>query len=203
MRMVYTTDCHTGDILHLCSLDGTYLTNPSALPLILHSHSPAGSADPHDDLVLTIHPDELISPTLVSEAVKCPRLAVAQSRLGSTRLSAKSAVIGTLRHGLFERCLRERDGSRRSAALFKSQILRNNAMSLVGCGILDPKEAFGEVVKMLPQMQRFQKTFTSWDVTTRQKQKNNWLLQSSGEESYTPTTMSEPCWSIFVVCFCL
>ena len=56
-------------------------------------------------------------------------------------------------------------------------------MSLVGCGIADPKEAFGEVLKMLPQIQRFLKTFTSWDVTkTRQQQKKNWLVQSSGGE---------------------
>ncbi len=77
-------------------------------PWYCHSHPPAGS-DANDDLVLVMHPDEFISPTLVSEAVKCPRPAVLQSRLGSTGLSAKSAVVGTLRHDLFERCLRERD----------------------------------------------------------------------------------------------
>ena len=88
----FHTDCHPGDVLHLCSISGNYVTDPSALPLLLHSHPPAGS-DAYDDLVLVMHPDEMISPTLVSEAVKCPRLAVLQSRLGSTGLSAKSAVI--------------------------------------------------------------------------------------------------------------
>ena len=66
------------------------------------SVSKGSAAD--DDLVLIIHPNELISPTLVSEAVKCPRLVVVQSRLGSTSLCAKSAVIGILRHDLFGRC---------------------------------------------------------------------------------------------------
>ena len=81
---------------------------------------------------LVIHPDELISPTLVSEAVKCPRLAVLQSCLRSTGLLAKSAVIGTSRHDLFERCIRDRDASRCTAALFTRRILRDNAEGLLG-----------------------------------------------------------------------
>jgi hypothetical protein len=125
------TDCHPGNVLHLCSLSGKYLTDPSALPLTLHSHPPAGS-DPADDLVLAIHPDELISPTLVSEAVKYPRLAVLQSCLRSTGLLAKSAVIGTSRHDLFERCIRDRDASRCTAALFTRRILQDNAEGLLG-----------------------------------------------------------------------
>eukprot|EP00984_Skeletonema_dohrnii_P001827 scaffold604_cov111-Skeletonema_dohrnii-CCMP3373.AAC.8 len=149
----YHTNAKSGDVIHLGSISGTYLTDATALPVILHSNPPAGS-DVDDDLVLVIHPDELITPTLVSEAVKCPRLAVLQSRLGSTGLSAKSAVIGTLRHDLFERCLREKDTSRRSAALFTRDIIRNNAEALVGCGVTDRKEAFGEVIKTLPQIQR-------------------------------------------------
>jgi hypothetical protein len=149
----YHTNAKSGDVIHLGSISGTYLTDVTALPVILHSNPPVGS-DVDDDLVLVIHPDELITPTLVSEAVKCPRLAVLQSRLGSTGLSAKSAVIGTLRHDLFERCLREKDTSRRSAALFTRDIIRNNAEALVGCGVTDRKEAFGEVIKTLPQIQR-------------------------------------------------
>ena len=149
----YHTNAKSGDVIHLGSISGTYLTDVTALPVILHSNPPVGS-DVDDDLVLVIHPDELITPTLVSEAVKCPRLAVLQSRLGSTGLSAKSAVFGTLRHDLFERCLREKDTSRRSAALFTRDIIRNNAEALVGCGVTDRKEAFGEVIKTLPQIQR-------------------------------------------------
>lgn len=149
----YHTNAKSGDVIHLCSISGAYLTDVTALPVILHSNPPVGS-DIHDDLLLVIHPDELITPTLVSEAVKCPRLATLQSRLGSTGLSAKSAVMGTLRHDLFERCLREKDTSRRSAALFTRDIVRKNAEALVGCGITDRKEAFGEVMKTLPQIQR-------------------------------------------------
>ena len=124
------TACQPGDIIHLCSLSGDYLTDISALP-VLHSDPPVGS-DLNDDLILVLHPDELISPTIVSEAVQCPRLAVLRSRLGSTGMSSRSAVIGILRHELFERCLRERDASHKSAALFTREIIRNKADSLLG-----------------------------------------------------------------------
>jgi hypothetical protein len=165
----YHTNAKSGDVIHLCSISGTYLTDVTALPVILHSNPPEGS-DVHDDLVLVIHPDELITPTLVSEAVKCPRLATLQSRLGSTGLSAKSAVIGTLRHDLFERCIREKDTSRRSAALFTRDIIRNNAEALVGCGVTDRKEAFSEVMKTLPQITSFLDMYTSWNAAKKGRQ---------------------------------
>ena len=84
----YHTQCHVGDVVHLCSVSGRYITDTSALPVVLHTNPPEGS-DTQDDLLLVIHPDVLISPTLVSEAVKCPRLAVLQSRFGSTGLSGE------------------------------------------------------------------------------------------------------------------
>jgi len=158
----FHVQCQVGDVIHLCSLSGNYITDASALPILLHSHPPANS-DPDDDLVLVLHPDELISPTLVSEAVKCPRLAVLQSRLGSTGLSSKPAVIGTLRHELFERCLRSQDASNKSGALFTRQIIRNNAEALMGCGITNQREAFTEVYKTLSQIQQFLQTYTSWN----------------------------------------
>ena len=185
----YHTMAQPGDILHLCSLTNAYLTDPSALPVILDSHPPHGS-DMNDDLVLVIHPDELISPTLVSETVKCPRLAVLQSRLGSTGLSAKSAVIGTLRHDLFERCLRERDASAKSAAQFTRQILRSNAESLVGCGIVNQREAFTEVMKTRPQIQKFLQTYTSWNVaSTKQTKMTNFISGGGNSGSCTPTAL--------------
>ncbi len=172
----YHTSCHPGDIIHLCSLSGDYLTGITALPVVLHSDPPP-SSDPNDDLLLVLHPDELITPTLVSEAVQCPRLAVLRSRLGSTGMSSRSAVIGILRHELFERCLRERDASHKSAAMFTRQIIRNNANALLGCGVIDQREAFGEVMKTLSQVQLFLQSFTSWNVTKpnaqlQQKEKN-------------------------------
>jgi hypothetical protein len=157
----YYTECCNGDVIHLISISGKYSTDSTALPVVLDSSHDGNQ----DDLVLVIHPDELITPTLISEAVKCPRLSVLQSRLGSTGLSAKSAVIGTLRHDLFERCLQDHNASRQSAAIHTRQIIRNHAETLVGCGITDQKDAFCEVMKTLPQIQNFLQKYTSWDVS--------------------------------------
>ncbi|KAL7553269.1 hypothetical protein ACHAWF_016524 [Thalassiosira exigua] len=160
----YYVETHPGDVVHLCSLAGLCATGPRALPVTLHSAPPPGS-DLDDDLALVVHPDEPITPTLVSEAVRCPRLATLQSRLGSTGLSARSAVVGTLRHALFERCLRERDASGRSAARFTRNILRDNAEGLVGCGVARGKEVYGEVMRTMPQVRAFLSKYTSWDAT--------------------------------------
>ena len=37
----------------------------------------------------------------------------------------------------------------------REKIIRNNADALVGCGITDRGEAFSEVIKTLPQIQRY------------------------------------------------
>ena len=162
----YYSTCHAGDIIHLCSLSGNYNTDVSALPVTLDSHQ-----SNEDDLVLVLHPDVLVSPSTVSDAVQCPRLAVLNTRLGSTGLSSKSAVIGILRHELFQQCLTTRDASHKSAALFTRRIIRDNSEALIGCGLVDRAEAFGEVIKTLSQIQLFLSTFTSWkDVTKPQKE---------------------------------
>ena len=180
--------CHAGDVVHLCSLSGNYLTDVTALPVMLHSHH---VDDGNDDLMLVLHPDELISPTIVSDAVQCPRLAVLKMRLGSTGLSSKSAVFGILRHELFQRCLTTRDASHKSAALYTRQIIRDNAEALIGCGIFDRSEAFGEVIKTLSQVQRFLSEYTSWKDVTKppnQQKENQHPQQTMNEcDSYAST----------------
>ena len=186
----YTTVCRPGDALHLCSLAGSYPTGPAALPLVLESHPPPGS-DQRDDRVLVLHPDELLSPTLVSEAVTCPRRAALMHRLGSSGLSSKVAVVGTLRHDLFEACLGERDARTGSAARHVRGILRRRAASLAGCGYTAGREAFGEVMAMLPQVQRWLGTFTSWDAGKTKQAK---LTDFGGYQSAStrcPTAVSE------------
>ena len=169
----YYSTCHVGDIVHLCSLSGNYNTDVSALPVTLDSHQ-----SNEDDLVLVLHPDELVSPSIVSDAVQCPRLAVLKTRLGSTGLSSKSAVIGILRHELFQQCLTTRDASHKSAALFTRQIIRDKSEALIGCGLVDRSEAFGEVIKTLSQIQLFLSTYTSWKDITKPQKENQFPQQN-------------------------
>ena len=46
----YHTNAKSGDIIHLCSISGTYLTDVTALPVVLHSNPPVES-DVNDDLL--------------------------------------------------------------------------------------------------------------------------------------------------------
>ena len=85
----YHTPIEVETIVHLCSLNGAFRTDVSSLPAILHTTPPAGS-DKDDDLVMIVHPDMLIPPTIISETISCSRRAVLRSRLGSTGLSCKS-----------------------------------------------------------------------------------------------------------------
>lgn len=65
---------------------------------------------------LIVHPDILVSPTKVAETVICARKAVLQSRLASDASKSKAAVLGSLKHELFEASLLEAVATVRSAA---------------------------------------------------------------------------------------
>lgn len=65
---------------------------------------------------LIVHPDILVSPTKVAETVICARKAVLQSRLASDASKSKAAVLGSLKHELFEASLLEAVAAARSAA---------------------------------------------------------------------------------------
>jgi len=74
-----------GDVIHICSLTGRFKTGLESLPMILHTRPPPGSDQ--DDLVLVIHPDQLLTPTTISETMTCNRRAILKSRIGSTGLA--------------------------------------------------------------------------------------------------------------------
>lgn len=154
----YHTRVDPGDELHVCSLTGRYRTDTQALPLILHSAPPPGSDI--DDLVLIMHPDLLMTPTNVSEAVGCSRRAVLKSRIGSTGLSSKAALVGTMRHDLFGVCLQEKDFSHLTAKANVQKIVRKNAEGLLGCGVT-VAEAEHDVLAMLPTIKQFVDQYTA------------------------------------------
>lgn len=55
--------------------------------------------------LLVVQPDILVSPTKVADTVVCTRKAVLQSRLASNASKSKPAVLGNLKHELFESSL--------------------------------------------------------------------------------------------------
>lgn len=152
----YHTKVEEGDVIHVCSLFGKFRTD--TLPLVLHTRPPPGS-DP-DDLVLVVHPDLLLTPTGISEAVSCPRRAILRGRLGSTGLSSEAPLFGTMRHELFEAMMKNKDFSVEFASKMIPTIARKNAEGLLSCGVTN-RQAEVEVAKVVPQIQSFARLYTN------------------------------------------
>eukprot|EP00934_Nitzschia_sp_Nitz4_P003179 Nitzschia sp. Nitz4//scaffold57_size113557//16663//21714//NITZ4_003983-RA/size113557-snap-gene-0.45-mRNA-1//-1//CDS//3329554822//3169//frame0 len=154
-----------GDVIHVCSLEGQFKTDETALPLVLHTHPPVGSLQ--DDLVLIHHPDSLMTPTVVSETVSCPRRAVLRSRTGSTLLTNPSTLMGSLRHALFGVCMKEQNFELPFVQRHVHQIIRENAESLLGCG-LSSSDAERQMLETMPILREFVKQHTTFaGVTTK------------------------------------
>jgi len=76
-------------------------------------------------------------------------------------LAAKAAIFGTMRHALFEELMKVRDFSLAGAQKVFDGIVRQNAETLVACGIT-AREAELEVLKMVPQIERFANDYTAF-----------------------------------------
>jgi hypothetical protein len=150
----YFTECQVGDVIHICSLSGRFNTEPSSLPLELNT----ASAD--NDIVFILHPDDLITPTTISETVSCLRRAILKTKYGSGGFTNKSALIGKMRHDFFERCLIHNNFTKAFAQQEVPHIVREHGDHLIGAGLLDEKAIVLEVIRMLPNIQRFAATYT-------------------------------------------
>lgn len=148
----YYSDLEPGDAIHICSLTGRFRTDANALPIVLHSHPPPGSEQ--DDLVIVHHPDLLMTPTVISETVACPRRAVLKQRNGSSGLTAPAALIGTLRHALFGWCMKEKNFEHPFVVQQTKKIIRENAEAMVGCGVTT-QEAERQLLETMPVLLDF------------------------------------------------
>ena len=152
----YHTRCEEGDVMHLCSLSGKHNTEVSALPISLQT------TGVNDDLVMILHPDQLVTPTTISETVGCLRRAILKTRYGSGSFTGRSAMIGSMRHSLFERCLLQNNFTREFAQIEAPLIVREFGEQLVGAGLLNEREVTLEVIRMLPNIQKFAAMYTNF-----------------------------------------
>ena len=75
--------------------------------------------------------------------------------------SAKAALDGTMRHALFEATMKSKDFTNSAAIAHVKSIVRENAESILACNV-STREAEKEIVKFLPQLQRFAKEYTEF-----------------------------------------
>lgn len=103
----YDCEVEPGDVVHVLFPVAPGIAGPSS------SSSSSSSVLSSLDVVvdnasgrlLVVQPDILVSPTKVAETVLCARRAVLQSRLSSDASKSKPAVLGNLKHELFETSL--------------------------------------------------------------------------------------------------
>ncbi|KAG7346830.1 DNA helicase [Nitzschia inconspicua] len=152
----YYTPVKVGDILHLCSLFGRYRTDKAALPIALHTSPPSCS----DDLVLVLHPDMMMTPSTISEASTCIRRAVLKSKLGSTGITSKAALVGTMVHAVFEECL---SGGRFDLTFARQVVkrqLKEKVEMVIGCNSSEA-EIEQEVLNAVPTIRKFAVQYTT------------------------------------------
>jgi DNA replication ATP-dependent helicase Dna2 len=154
----YFTPIRTGDILHVCSLTGKFPTDKSALPITLDTFPLPGVLE--NDLLLVLHPDKMMSPSIISEVSFCNRRAVLKAKLGSTGLTSMSALVGTLVHGLFEKCLTSNRFDTEFARDIIGKALRENAECLIGCNVSE-HDVKKELLDVVPAIQDFVSRYTT------------------------------------------
>jgi DNA replication ATP-dependent helicase Dna2 len=155
----YHTPIQVGDVVNLCSLFGRCSTDKAALPITLHTYSPPGSSDV-DDLVLVLHPDMMMTPSTISEASYCNRRAVLKSKLGSTGLTSKAALVGTMIHALFGECLSGKRFDKPFVQQIVKRMMQEKAEMLIGC-MCSESDIENDVLNAVPTIQRFAAQYTS------------------------------------------
>ncbi|XP_066344355.1 DNA replication ATP-dependent helicase/nuclease JHS1-like [Miscanthus floridulus] len=99
----------------------------------------------HDNNLVIVHPELLISGTRVASSFHCPRRSVLDDRLKSNEYST-SALTGTLLHQVFQAGLLKDAPSRQFLEQQAKEVLLKNIETLYACGdaVLNANEAFAE-----------------------------------------------------------
>lgn len=97
-------DCEVkpGEVVHVIFPVGEGVSDREVEEMLTSAHVVVNNGSGR---FLVVHPDVLVSPTKVADTVLCNRKAVLQSRLASDASKSKPAVLGNLKHELFETSL--------------------------------------------------------------------------------------------------
>ena len=80
--------------------------------------------------MLIIHPDHLISATVIADSFSCTRRAVLQDRVKATSEATKPLVYGQILHEIFQDAMRENKWNDQWMALTTEKIATNHLESL-------------------------------------------------------------------------
>ena len=101
--------------------------------------------------------------------------------------TAKAALLGTMRHSLFEETVREKNFTVESATHHIQTIVRQNAEGLLACKT-SSREAEHELLRFLPQLQRFADEYTEFGDGAKGGYRNHAKILESYGANASPTT---------------
>ncbi|KAG2574315.1 DNA replication ATP-dependent helicase/nuclease JHS1-like isoform X2 [Panicum virgatum] len=111
----------------------------------------------HDNNLVIVHPELLISGTRVASSFHCPRRSVLDDRLKSNEYST-SALIGTLLHQVFQAGLLEGAPSQQFLELQAKEVLIKNIESLYACEV-NESNLYSTLIEAIPKILNWLKCF--------------------------------------------
>ncbi|CAD6262529.1 unnamed protein product [Miscanthus lutarioriparius] len=111
----------------------------------------------HDNNLVIVHPELLISGTRVASSFHCPRRSVLDDRLKSNEYST-SALTGTLLHQVFQAGLLKDAPSRQFLEQQAKEVLLKNIETLYACGV-NESNMYSTLIEAIPKMLNWFKCF--------------------------------------------
>jgi DNA replication ATP-dependent helicase Dna2 len=115
--------------------------------------------DDHENMII-LHPDHLISATVVADSFSCTRRAVLQDRIKATGAAEPSQVYGHILHEIFGRALKVNDWSVESLRAIIESILSNWIESLYEINTQVP-QALDYLLGKMPELQAWASIFVN------------------------------------------
>jgi DNA replication ATP-dependent helicase Dna2 len=115
--------------------------------------------DDHENMII-LHPDHLISATVVADSFSCTRRAVLQDRIKATGAAEPSQVYGHILHEIFGQALKANDWSLESLRVIIERILCNWIESLYEINTQVP-QALDYLLSKMPELQAWASIFVN------------------------------------------
>ncbi|KAI5242265.1 hypothetical protein E4T43_04977 [Aureobasidium subglaciale] len=109
--------------------------------------------------LIIVHPDHLISATVVADSFECIRRAVLQDRVKATSRSSEPSVYGNMLHEIFQEAMKMNDWDQDSLNELVGKTVSKYLESLFELGHEDTNKAFEHLRSKMPEMSSWAKVF--------------------------------------------
>jgi DNA replication ATP-dependent helicase Dna2 len=109
--------------------------------------------------LIIVHPDHLISATVVADSFECIRRAVLQDRVKATSRSSEPSVYGSMLHEIFQEAMKTNHWDQESLNELVGKTVVKYLESLFELGHEDTNKAFEHLKSKMPEMGSWARTF--------------------------------------------